>query len=83
MTTANFLKISGSKWNMETKNEIERVTIAKEIMIPSVIPIDFDRLPPTADEESIIGSNGQIHGARMVKRPDMKANASKIIIKPH
>ena len=56
-----------------------RVKRAKLIIIPRVMPNGFLRAFVT-DEERMIGSNGQIHGAKMVTNPDKKAKNNKINI---
>ena len=56
-----------------------RVKHEKLAIMPSVIPKGF-LFPPVDDEESTIGTSGQIHGVSMVTTPDTKANKSKIII---
>lgn len=48
-------------------------------MIPKVIPKGF-LWPPVADEESNIGKSGQIQGARMVTKPEIKAKRSSTSI---
>ena len=48
-----------------------RVRTAKLTATPTVIPNDL-ALPPR-DADKMIGRSGQIQGARMVTRPEMKA----------
>ena len=53
---------------------------AKLTIIPIVIPKGF-LFSPVTDEERIIGKSGQMHGARIVIKPEMKAKNNKMIIK--
>ncbi len=49
-------------------------------MMPSVIPRGFLFSPVVVDDK-IIGRSGQIHGARIVTRPDINAkNKSTFIV---
>ena len=57
-----------------------KVKIEKLNMIPNVIPSDF-LCPPVTDEDKIIGNNGQIHGARIVTKPDRNAKKRRITIR--
>lgn len=49
-------------------------------IMPTTIPSGFC-LPPVADDDKIIGKSGQIHGAKIVIRPETKENPNNIIIK--
>src|SRR5215831_2323198 len=56
-----------------------RIKHEKVVIIPNIIPKGL-LFPPVDDEESTIGSSGQIHGASMVNNPDTKVKNSKTII---
>ena len=56
------------------------VKSAKLIIIPKVIPRGFLFSPVTVDER-MIGKSGQMQGARIVTRPEMKAKNKRINIK--
>jgi hypothetical protein len=45
--------------------------MAKLSVIPRVIPKGLF-FPPCVEADKMIGSRGHIHGASMVKKPDMK-----------
>ena len=53
------------------------VKIEKLNIMPSVIPKGF-LCPPVVEDDKIIGKSGQIHGARMVTRPEIKAKRRRI-----
>ena len=55
------------------------VRIAKLLIIPRVIPNAFC-FPPVADDESITGSSGQMQGAKIVIKPEIKENNKRINI---
>jgi hypothetical protein len=59
--------------------EMVRVKKVKLSIIPNVIPSGFF-FPPVADEERTIGKSGQIQGARIVMRPEMKAKNKRMSI---
>ena len=77
--TANSLKISGSKLKKATRYDIVSVKKAKLATIPSEIPNAFV-LPPVEVVENIIGKRGQMQGARIVTKPEIKANKRRISI---
>ena|SRR3989344_1147013 len=62
-----------------TRYEILKINTEKLAIIPSVMPRDFD-FPPLRDEERTIGRIGQIHGARIVTKPEMNAKRRRTII---
>jgi len=55
--------------------------MVKLSIMPSVIP-SGRRCPPfpATDEDKTIGKSGQIHGARIVTRPDKNAKSKSIMI---
>ena len=56
-----------------------KVKMVKETMMPRTIPNGFF-FPPVVVDERIIGRSGQIQGAAMVTKPEIKANKSKMSI---
>ena len=58
---------------------MKRVKNAKLVMIPTMIPNDFV-FPPFTDADKIIGSKGQMQGARIVTNPEINAKTNKITI---
>ena len=57
-----------------------RVMRAKLVMIPRVIPSGL-RCPPLVVADKIIGNNGQMHGAKIVTSPEIKAKTSNTPIR--
>jgi hypothetical protein len=81
MIMATKRKLSGSKWNIETRYDRVRVKAVKLARIPNVIPNGFS-LPPVDVADRTIGRSGQMHGAKIVNSPEIKANSSSIGIIP-
>jgi len=77
--TAKRRSVLGSKLKSFTKYEIVKVKRAKLIIIPKVMPNGF-LFSPVTDDEKIIGKRGQIHGARIVIKPDKKAKNKRIVM---
>lgn len=77
--TATKRKILGSKGIIFTIYDSERVKKAKLTMTPIVMPNAFF-FPPVVEDDKTIGSIGQIHGAKMVTRPERKAKSSKTVM---
>ena len=61
---------------MRTSEEITKVNMPKLMSIPSVIASGLFLLCPAIEEDKTIGNSGQMHGARIVTSPDIKANPS-------
>ena len=79
INTAKSLSESGSKGIIFKIYARARVKKAKLIQTPKVIPRGFF-LPPVADADRTIGRSGQIQGAAIVTRPEIKAKISKMSI---
>jgi len=59
--------------------EIVKVKMPKLTMMPRVIPRGFF-FPPVVLDERMIGSSGQMHGAKIVTNPDKNAKTNRIPI---
>jgi len=79
MMAAIFRKISASNAVRLTRKEIVSVKIVKLVTMPRTAPTGLLLLPPVAVERTI-GKSGQIQGARIAARPEMKAIRTTISI---
>jgi len=72
-TTANFRRILGFKPRELSRKETARVRNAKESATPAVIPSGRRLEWDWVTSARTMGNSGQIQGAKIVKRPEMKA----------
>ena len=79
MRTATNLRILGSKGISLMIAESAKVKKAKLVTIPRETP-KGRALPPAAVAERTIGNKGQMHGATMVRSPEMKEIKRSITI---